>query len=261
MHDFVVGRGYVEYRANAETCAGLAERTRDPRKRAALLALTRVWLQLADRLESQRALSTVRDAIRGRAVDRATSTTNRAFSLAIKRAFDIVVSAVGLVVLFPTFLLAAIAIKVESCGPVFCVRLTRGQDDRNVSVLNFRTTQAFPLHKIAANPTQVGFFLRERRIDRLPELINVLRGDLSVVGPSLRATDPTDFFAKQIVLIQQQYGVKPGIVSWAQVGAGRGQDTEAQRIERDLHYIENRSLLLDVKIILAALSWRHLYFD
>jgi lipopolysaccharide/colanic/teichoic acid biosynthesis glycosyltransferase len=261
MHDFVVCRDYVEYRENAETCAGLAERTCDPRKRSALLALTRIWLQLADRLEAQRALSTVRAAVRSGAIDRATSATNRAFSLAIKRAFDIVVSAIALVVFFPTFLLASIAIKVDSRGPVFCVRLTRGHNGRNVSVLNFRTTQAFPSHKIASNPTQVGFFLRERGIDRLPELLNALRGDLSIVGPSLRATDPTDFFAEQIVLIQQQHGVKPGIISWAQVGASCSGDNGAQRIERDLHYIENRSLLLDVKIILAALSWRHLYFD
>jgi lipopolysaccharide/colanic/teichoic acid biosynthesis glycosyltransferase len=171
----------------------------------------------------------------------------------IRRATDIVVSAAGLLVASPLLALAALAVRVETPGAVIFRQRRSGLHGREFDVLKLRTMVQGAEHMGAglavnendARITRVGAFLRRTSLDELPNLVNVLRGDLSLIGP--RPTLP----AQVAQYTERQRGrleIKPGITGWAQVN-GRASLPWSERIELDLYYIEHRSLVLDAQIL------------
>jgi lipopolysaccharide/colanic/teichoic acid biosynthesis glycosyltransferase len=171
----------------------------------------------------------------------------------IRRATDIVVSAAGLLVASPLLALAALAVRVETPGAVIFRQRRSGLHGREFDVLKLRTMVQGAEHMGAglavnendARITRVGAFLRRTSLDELPNLVNVLRGEMSLIGP--RPTLP----AQVAQYTERQRGrleIKPGITGWAQVN-GRASLPWSERIELDLYYIEHRSLVLDAQIL------------
>jgi len=171
----------------------------------------------------------------------------------IRRAVDIVVSALALALSSPLLLGAMLAIRVESPGPVIYRQRRAGRGGKPFDVLKLRTMVDGAEHigaglAVNANDsriTRVGAFLRRSSLDELPNLLNVLRGEMTLIGP--RPTLPAQ--VEQYTGRQRgRLAVKPGITGWAQVN-GRASLPWPERIELDLYYIEHRSLALDLKIL------------
>jgi lipopolysaccharide/colanic/teichoic acid biosynthesis glycosyltransferase len=174
-----------------------------------------------------------------------------------RRALDIVVGALGLAVAWPVLAVAAIAIRLESPGGVLYRQRRIGRDGRPFEVIKLRTMVAgaerlgagLSVDSGDARITRVGRVLRRTSIDELPNLVNVLRGEMSLIGP--RPTLPHQVEAYD----ERQRGrlaVRPGITGWAQVN-GRASLPWPERIELDLYYIEHRSLALDLEIVRRSL--------
>jgi lipopolysaccharide/colanic/teichoic acid biosynthesis glycosyltransferase len=222
-------------------------------------------MSIAVRLANR--IPTLPGPICGKAIDPAIVTNDWApvfrFSRAAKRAFDVVAAIVGLVLFSPMLLLVAIAIKTDSRGPVFHPQTVRGYNNENIRVLKFRTTRLWGHGKVLQYVTRVGAVLRRTGIDGLPLLINVLRGEMSIVGPAPYVTALNSIFAEQVSLIQQRHRVKPGITGWAQVNGccGDGDKMIRQRVEFDRYYIENWAFLFDIKIILMTLFSKNAYLN
>jgi putative colanic acid biosynthesis UDP-glucose lipid carrier transferase len=188
----------------------------------------------------------------------------------LKAIFDKVFSALALILLAPLFCLISLAIKLDSRGPVFFMQKRHGWDGRIIQVLKFRTMkQADSLagedrQAVRDDPrvTSVGRILRRSSLDELPQFLNVLRGDMSVVGPRPHPLSLNESFIGQIDAYMQRHRVKPGITGWAQIcgfrGATETPDKMQKRVEYDLYYIEHWSLWLDIKIIMRTLvgGWR-----
>ncbi len=174
-------------------------------------------------------------------------------SIWFKEVFDRIVSLIALVILLPIFLVVAFLIKIDSKGPVFFLQERVGKDGKIFKVFKFRTmiveapekTKGKYIEKSNPYVTRVGKFLRRSGIDELPQLINVLKGEMSLVGP--RPTLPyqvakyNDFQRKRLIM-------KPGITSWALIH-GRNKLTWPERIKLDVWYVENWSFWLDIKIL------------
>ncbi|MGO1119640.1 undecaprenyl-phosphate glucose phosphotransferase [Rhodovibrionaceae bacterium A322] len=169
-----------------------------------------------------------------------------------------------LLLLFSPLLLAvAILIKLDSKGPVFFRQQRAGYEGKSFSVFKFRTmrvqqsekdqTEVTQATKEDPRVTRVGRFLRRTSIDELPQLLNVLNGEMSLVGPRPHAVEHEDGFARQASEYIGRYRVKPGITGWAQIQGFRGEvddpDKIRRRVEADLYYIDNWSLFLDIKIL------------
>lgn len=185
-----------------------------------------------------------------------------------KRAFDIFFALVTLVLALPVMVLAAAAIRLESKGPVFFMQKRHGYNDRIINVLKFRSMyddQADPearqvVTRNDARVTRVGRFLRRSSIDELPQLINVLRGDLSLIGPRPHAVDAVSSQHERFTRIVEGYSARhrlpPGITGWAQINGWRGEINDPAklhaRFEHDLYYIENWSIWLDLKIFMRT---------
>jgi lipopolysaccharide/colanic/teichoic acid biosynthesis glycosyltransferase len=171
----------------------------------------------------------------------------------IRRALDIVVSACTLALTAPVLAVVMIAIRVESPGPVIYRQRRAGLHGRPFDVLKLRTMVDGAEHigaglAIDANDTRVtrvGGLLRRTSLDELPNLLNVLRGDMSLIGP--RPTLPVQV-AQYTERQRGRLAIKPGITGWAQVN-GRASLPWSERIELDLYYIANRSLALDLRIL------------
>jgi len=179
----------------------------------------------------------------------------------VKRLVDIVVSSLGLVILSPVFLLVTVLIKLTSRGPVFYRQERMGLDGRRFSMIKFRTMvrdaeeESGPVMSRPGDPrmTGVGRFLRKLSIDEFPQLINVLKGEMSLIGPRPERPEFVKGFSGQIPNYMLRHKVKCGITGWAQVH-GLRQDTPIdKRIEYDFYYIQNWSLGLDLKIIWMTL--------
>jgi Undecaprenyl-phosphate glucose phosphotransferase len=181
-----------------------------------------------------------------------------------KRAFDIVFSLFGIIVFSPVMAATAIAIKLESKGPVIFRQNRHGFNNEVIEVFKFRsmyTEMCDPTAKQAVvkddpRVTRVGRFIRKTSIDELPQFFNVLRGDLSLVGPRPHATSAQtrDMLYTEVVdTYFARHRVKPGVTGWAQISGWRGEidseDKIRRRTEYDLYYIENWSLWFDVKIL------------
>lgn len=184
---------------------------------------------------------------------------------AIKRAFDIAFSSLALVVLAPTILMAAIVIKLDSRGPVFFSQLRNGFNTKEFWIFKFRTMtvmeQGAEVKQAARHDkrvTRVGRWLRRTSIDELPQFLNVLRGEMSLVGPRPHATIHNNEYEKVIWKYAFRHHVKPGITGWAQVHGLRGEtatvDVMEKRVELDLWYINNWSLWLDIKILMKTFA-------
>lgn len=191
-------------------------------------------------------------------------------ALVLKRSFDFFGSLVLLIVLAPVMLLAALAIKLEDGGPVLFRQKRFGFTQRSFHILKLRTMKisetSAPVVQARQNDeriTRVGTFLRRTNIDELPQLLNVLWGQMSLVGPRPHALVHDHQFEKQIAVYAQRQKVKPGITGWAQVSGFRGPtDTYEKikhRVEYDIYYIENWSLLFDIKILLLTVFSQKAY--
>lgn len=194
------------------------------------------------------------------------------FNRAIKRAFDIAAAIAGLIVASPLFVIVPLAIKLDSRGPVLFRQTRHGYNNERIRVLKFRTMTVMedgdnfkPVVRHDPRVTRLGHFLRRTNIDELPQLFNVLAGDMSLVGPRPHATSQNEVFAELISSFSRRHNVKPGITGWAQVNGHRG-DTDTlekmqRRVEHDLYYIDNWSLLLDLKIIVMTFLSRKVYWN
>jgi Undecaprenyl-phosphate glucose phosphotransferase len=193
-----------------------------------------------------------------------------AFDLVAKRAFDICIASLTLLVCSPFLLVVALAIKLDSRGPAFFRQTRHGYNNEVIRVLKFRsmTTTEDGRHfkqavKNDPRVTRVGRILRRTNIDELPQLVNVLLGEMSIVGPRPHPIALNEAFAERISPLSRRHKVKPGITGWAQVNGYRGEtDTDEKmrrRIECDLFYIDNWSFLLDIKIILLTLFSKRAY--
>jgi lipopolysaccharide/colanic/teichoic acid biosynthesis glycosyltransferase len=199
-----------------------------------------------------------------RAIDPAIFTKNPAtlFEQAAKRAFDIIAATIGLMIFSPMFLLVPIAIKIDSRGPVFRLQMRHGYHNEKIAALKFRSTMVTQAGKNTPFVTRFGGVLRRTGIDALPQLINILRGEMSIVGPAPFVAAPNKIFAEEISSIQR-HRVKPGIIGWAQVngcwGESNTREVTRRRIEYDSYYIDNWSFLFDIKIILMNLFSKDSY--
>lgn len=195
-----------------------------------------------------------------------------AIDIAIKRAFDLTFATISLIVLSPLFLFVSLAIKLDSSGPIFFRQMRHGFNNEEINVFKFRsmTSADNDSHfeqavENDARVTRVGRLIRRTNIDELPQLINVLRGEMSIVGPRPHATAHNELFNDLITPFSRRHNVKPGITGWAQVNGFRGiTDTiekMQQRVEYDLYYVDNWSFLFDMKIILITLFSKRAYIN
>ncbi|MBW2148598.1 MAG: undecaprenyl-phosphate glucose phosphotransferase [Deltaproteobacteria bacterium] len=178
----------------------------------------------------------------------------------LKRMMDIVFATVGIVVLFPLFILIALAIKLTSPGPLLFRQGRMGMDGRVFNILKFRTMRVDAEKETGAvwatrddpRRTPVGAILRRMSLDELPQLINVLKGEMSLVGPRPERPELIMKFKQTIPKYMLRHKTKAGITGWAQIHGYRGNTSLEKRIECDLFYIQNWSLSLDLKIIMMT---------
>ncbi|UIF89509.1 undecaprenyl-phosphate glucose phosphotransferase (plasmid) [Cupriavidus necator] len=178
----------------------------------------------------------------------------------IKAIFDRTFAALVLIALSPLFLIIGILIKRDSPGPVFFKQERLGMDGRVIHVYKFRSMKVHAEHGTVTQATKgdsritpIGAFLRRTSLDELPQFINVLRGEMSVVGPRPHAMAHNNMYKEQLDFYMMRHRVKPGITGWAQINGYRGEtdtlDKMAKRVEHDIFYIRNWSFWMDVRII------------
>lgn len=188
----------------------------------------------------------------------------RGYGLMFKRVLDIIGSGVGLISLSPLLLLTAIAIKLESPGPVFFVQERMGLDGKVFPMIKFRSMRtdaerSGPGWTVKDDPrrTRLGTLLRRVDIDEMPQLINVLLGEMSLVGPRPEQPYYVDQFRQKVPRYMERHREKAGMTGWAQVNGLRGDTSIEERTRYDVWYTENWSLLLDIKILLRTV-WQKL---
>jgi exopolysaccharide biosynthesis polyprenyl glycosylphosphotransferase len=179
--------------------------------------------------------------------------------LTVKRLMDVTLSAAGLVIVSPLLFCTAILIKLESPGPAFYVQERMGLDARPFRMIKLRSMRqdaeaAGPGWTTANDPrrTKLGTFIRKTNVDELPQLINILFGDMSLVGPRPERPVYVEQFRRTIPRYMERHKEKAGLTGWAQVNGLRGDTSISDRTKYDLWYIENWSLLLDIKILIRT---------
>lgn len=181
----------------------------------------------------------------------------------LKRATDLVLSSIGLIVLLPLFLVVAIAIVLDSPGPVVYRQARRGFNGETFMIWKFRsmtvTESGLDMQQARngdARITRVGRFLRSTSIDELPQLVNVFLGQMSLVGPRPHAISHDEELSKRMANYAHRQRIKPGITGWAQVNGFRGETATQQQIEgrviHDIYYIDNWSIFLDLWTLLLT---------
>jgi exopolysaccharide biosynthesis polyprenyl glycosylphosphotransferase len=182
----------------------------------------------------------------------------------IKTVEDYLLASLALLLLSPLLILVAVAIKLDSPGPVFFMQPRLGFNNRRFEIYKFRSMYhcEVPEHRVRqaskGDPrvTRVGRFIRRTSIDELPQLLNVLNGTMSLVGPRPHALSHNEEFAEQVRGYFARHRVKPGITGWAQVNGFRGETDTVEkikaRVEHDVYYAENWSLLFDLRILLMT---------
>jgi lipopolysaccharide/colanic/teichoic acid biosynthesis glycosyltransferase len=183
------------------------------------------------------------------------------WTYSLSRATSIVVAAVGLVLTLPVFVLIALGIKIDSRGPVFFIQPRLGLRGQRFDLIKFRT-----MHVSAqtsewagdnlARVTRLGQWLRKFRIDEIPQFLNVLRGDMNLVGPRPHPVSNHDLFLENIPYYVLRCSIRPGITGWAQVHYGYADNLaqETVKMRYDLYYMKYRSPRLDLAILLATFS-------
>ena len=173
----------------------------------------------------------------------------------VKRSADILISLTGLTLLSPLMLLIAAGVKLSSPGPVLFRQTRVGFNRKEFRMLKFRSMRVNDQEDTAwtkeTDPRRTGFgqFLRKTSLDELPQLINVLKGDMSLVGPRPELPHFVELFRESVPFYMVKHQVKPGMTGWAQVNGYRGDTSIEKRIELDLWYIENWSAGLDIRIL------------
>ncbi len=190
--------------------------------------------------------------------------TKDPLTMALKRVVDIVAATVGLVLSSPLCLLAALAVKLTSRGPIFFTQERVGQDGAPFNVIKFRTMtvdaekESGPVwaKKNDVRVTRVGKFLRLARIDEIPQFINILNGHMSFVGPRPERPVFVEQLTEEIPFYPLRHTVKPGLTGWAQVQAeyGASVDDAREKLRYDLYYIKNMAPLFDLTIILKTVA-------
>ncbi len=186
-------------------------------------------------------------------------------SFLLKRFFDLIFSLVLLLSLSPFLILISFLIKLDSKGPILFKQLRSGVDGKSFYIYKFRTMkhevssenkQIKQATKFDHRITKIGKFLRKSSIDELPQLINVVRGEMSVIGPRPHAVEHNDYYRKYIRGYMQRHFFKPGMTGLAQINGFRGETKDLllmeQRIKNDLTYINNWSFLLDLEILIKT---------
>ena len=182
----------------------------------------------------------------------------------IKRTEDIVVSSIILALISPVLIAIAAAVKFTSTGPIIFKQDRYGLDGRKIKVWKFRSMTVTENSAVVTQATKgdkritkLGAFLRRTSLDELPQFINVLKGDMSIVGPRPHAVAHNEEYRKKVEFYMLRHKTKPGITGWAQINGWRGEtDTlnkMTKRVEFDLHYIKHWSLWFDVKIIFITI--------
>ncbi len=179
----------------------------------------------------------------------------------VKRSFDVVATAGAMIVLSPFFALIALLVKLSSPGPVFYGQDRIGRDGREFRMMKFRTmrpdaeSSSGPVWTVEDDPrvTRIGGFLRRYSLDELPQIWNVLVGDMSLVGPRPERRHFVDQFVLEMPRYFERHRVRSGLTGWAQVNGLRGNTSIAERTVYDLYYVENWSLGLDLRIILMTI--------
>ncbi|HUF01626.1 MAG TPA: sugar transferase [Gaiellaceae bacterium] len=174
----------------------------------------------------------------------------------MNRALDAAVAGVGLLVTSPLLALGALAVKLEDGGPVLYRQTRVGKDGEDFELLKLRTMvvgaetmgAGFAVNEGDARITRVGHLLRRTSVDELPQLWNIIRGDMSVIGPRPTLRYQVEQYDERQL---RRLEVKPGLTGWAQVN-GRAALPWAERIELDVWYVENRSPLVDLRILLRT---------
>ena len=182
---------------------------------------------------------------------------------ALKRAMDLIISLVALILLIPLYIICALAVKFSSSGPIFYLQDRVGLDGRVFKIIKFRTMY---LNSEESGPqlsstndsriTKAGRFMRKTRLDEFPQFMNVILGHMSLVGPR----PERQFYIDQIMALAPQYvhltKVRPGITSWGQVKYGYAENVEQMldRMKFDLLYLKNRSIALDIKIMFYTIA-------
>jgi putative colanic acid biosynthesis UDP-glucose lipid carrier transferase len=181
----------------------------------------------------------------------------------VKAIMDFGIASVGLLLCLPLMAVVTLAVKFADGGPVFFRQRRLGENQRQFVIYKFRTMKVMEdgafirqAKENDARVTRIGRFLRRTSLDELPQLINVLRGEMSLVGPRPHAVAHDETFERQLPHYARRHRVKPGITGWAQVNGLRGEtkspDDMRRRMEHDLHYINNWSIGLDLKILLST---------
>jgi exopolysaccharide biosynthesis polyprenyl glycosylphosphotransferase len=188
----------------------------------------------------------------------------RGWQFAVKHGMDRLLAGIGLLIISPLFLTLALLVRLSSPGPIFFRQKRVGRNGKPFDCLKFRSMRppresdaAFELKSGAApggvegvdRRTRIGKLMRATSLDELPQLLNVVRGDMSLVGPRPERPEFVELFEMQIRRYGERHRVKAGVTGWAQVHGLRGQTSIADRAEWDNYYIENWSLWLDIKIL------------
>jgi exopolysaccharide biosynthesis polyprenyl glycosylphosphotransferase len=198
---------------------------------------------------------------------RAATVDPRGWQFTIKYAIDRLVAAIALVVISPVLALLALAVRLSSPGPILYRQRRVGLDGREFDMLKFRSMRLAATSEDFAPPegmapggvegidrrTRVGELMRRLSLDELPQLANVLRGDMSLVGPRPERTSYVRAFEQHVYRYGDRHRVKSGLTGWAQVQGLRGQTSLTDRVEWDNYYIENWTLLFDLRIMLMTI--------
>ena len=180
---------------------------------------------------------------------------------ALKRAFDIVMSALGLIIISPLLLIIAVGVKMSSPGPILFKQVRVGYKRKEFTMLKFRSMKLNDMSDTSWSTinddrrTKFGAFIRRFSLDELPQLWNVLKGEMSLVGPRPELPFFVEKFKETIPLYMVKHQVKPGMTGWAQVNGYRGDTSIKKRIELDLWYIDNWSPWLDFKILFRTVPF------
>jgi exopolysaccharide biosynthesis polyprenyl glycosylphosphotransferase len=189
--------------------------------------------------------------------------TSPAWDLSSKRLLDLILALTALAMLLPLLLGIAAAIRLDSPGPVFFRQRRAGRHGRIFGIFKFRSMHVLEdgAHVVQAcagdaRITRIGRFLRRSSLDELPQLLNVIAGDMSLVGPRPHALAHDDYYASRIARYRLRQLVRPGITGWAQVNGARGATPELSdmqaRIDFDIAYVARQSLWLDLVILLRT---------
>jgi exopolysaccharide biosynthesis polyprenyl glycosylphosphotransferase len=180
----------------------------------------------------------------------------------VARAVSVTVAVIGLALLAPLLALVALAVRLDSDGPVLFVQERIGRGGRPFNLLKFRTMRPREVRRsewVRDNSdriTTVGKWLRRFRLDELPQLLNIVRGEMNLVGPRPHPTCNQETFMERIAYYELRSTVRPGVTGWAQVryGYANNIEEETEKMRYDLYYIKNRSLLLDLGILIKTIG-------